>query len=168
MAEQSNISWTDATLLAWVWEAPKLRHVSAPVTHHAQRYAVPNVKPQLWPIRKVPNVVGVQIATSVVAAMTAGKSIAGKNIVTPPLKLRAEPHASTLYPFAVNISWRDGSSRRVLARRSADFRPRFKRVLLSDPVARPRHCRRAHFSAAFSGHFRSFSHNSKPTGASHG
>ena len=79
MAEESAISWTDATFnpcSPWERIAPKVCAVGEGMAPNAKCYAVFNVKSQFWIFCKLANMVGIQVPTAIIAAMAACKTIA--------------------------------------------------------------------------------------------
>ncbi len=159
MAEQSAISWTDATLPG-KRIAPQVCDMRQVVAGLAQRNAILYVEAQFWPSCKVANVVRVEIAATVVAAVNARKSIAEKYLVAPALKLLRGTQAAPLYSLSVDVSGSIGTTRCSFASPKANQRPCFWRVL--DTEARGSvHSRcpgRAHLRSTIRRHFRAFSH----------
>jgi hypothetical protein len=152
MAENSKIEWTDHTLRGGLRVSPKLGVVSEVVTPDAKRDAIPSVKSEIRVRGEVTDVMGVEVATSVVPAMGASETISSHHIVSPALQLSRVALPTPLDAIAVDVAGRIFATRRSLPRLSADLRACFDCVLFAYPVARPRLGRCAHLGAALFRH----------------
>lgn len=151
MAEVSAISWTDATFNPCLRDervTPKLGLMCQLMAPNAESDTIPNVEPQIRKLGKWADVVSVQVAALVVAAMAAGEFIAKKYTVPPLLQLGRQSLASALDALSIDISWRVLTPWRPLARSDADLSARLQGVLLPGSIAWPCQSRGAHFGAA--------------------
>lgn len=94
----------------------------------AERNAVRNIEAQIRIISEWLNVVCVQVAATIVAAVLTSKSIAGEYIKTPALIFSREPQAAPFNRFAVFVTVASWAARRFLAVVSADLQSGFDRV----------------------------------------
>ena len=147
MAEQSAISWTDATLSA-ERITPQICAVSQLVASYAKCDSISHIESKFGRFGEVSNVVGVEIPAAIVTAVHAVKVVTGEYIVSPSLQLGRQAQSSTLNSFAVDIARRVLASWSPLPSYFANFCSRFRRVLFPDPIAWSCKRRRAHFSAA--------------------
>lgn len=136
MAENSKIEWTDHTLHGRLIWAPKLKiiNMDALMAIFAEGHAVPNIKSQFWMFGKRANVVSVEIATTVVAAMNAGKAIPQEHVVSPPFQFEACPLPAPFCALPVNVPRRVFSAGSGSTQTRADLDARFHRMFRSNPI----------------------------------
>lgn len=151
MAENSGIEWTHHTSLDWSKQR-QIILMHKPMTVLAKGDAVAGVCAPCGVVSKSFEVVDLQVAAPVIAAMTACKVIAHHAVVSPLLVSRASPLTSTLHASPVDEARSIFASWRPLTRYLTDLCLGFWRVRFADPIAWTGLGRRTHLRTAFVGH----------------
>lgn len=144
MAENSKIEWTTHGSCFGLRISPKRDVVSKFMTTDAKSDPVPHVEPVVWVSSKRQDVVGVEIAPSVIAAVGAAELVTRKYVVSPALQLGGRAQSSSLDALAVNVAWGVRTATSHFSRLRADLGPSFWRVLFSKSPTRAPFPRRAH------------------------
>lgn len=151
MAE-TTIEWTATDGHPGSGNSRQFDPVREPMTALAKRCAVRQVEPQFWVTRPRPDVMRMEVAAAIVAAMDARKSVPRINVEPPTADLIS---ISLLAPFlrsAIDIAVTLRAAMSAGAYNIADFLSGLGRMAFPRAIASPFLSRRAHFCAAFGGH----------------
>ncbi|HVL72635.1 MAG TPA: hypothetical protein VM434_12235 [Beijerinckiaceae bacterium] len=141
MGANSKIEWTTHTFnpcsLGWrLRVSPQACAVREGVAAHAQGDPIPHIEAEVRELSERPNVVGIEIAAGVVAAVRAGKLVAPKNVIPPALEVRGRSQPTTLDALAVDVPGRGLPARRSLTSNRTDLSLSLGGVLLASPAVR--------------------------------
>lgn len=145
MADQTNISWADMTLCGRLRISPKWNVVCELVASNAKRDPVPHIEPIVWVSSKRQDVVGVEIATAIIATVRAAELVTRKYVVSPALQFGRRAQTSPLDAPTIDVAWCAWAAPGLFSSLSADLGPSFRRMLFPKPSTRTPFPRRAHF-----------------------
>lgn len=156
MAENSKIEWTTHTWnqpsLGRLRVSPQFNLVRKDVTPFTKSYPVFDVEAKLRKICERPDVVRIEIAAPIIAAMSAGKSVSPVYVISPAFKFCRSTQSAPLCAFAVDIARSIRATRCLLSRSSAYLRARLGTEFYPFTWIRTTLSSGAHFGATFSRH----------------
>ena len=157
MGEITAIEWCDHTFNpsgSSLRRGPEREAVGVDgfMTAVAKRDSIPHVKPQVGVIGEAADVVGVKVAATVIATVSAGEPVTKVNVVAPALQFWGGAQPASLSALAVDVARRVFAPSSLQAGSGTDLCPRFDGVSFALHRAGAAFRRLAHLRPALVGH----------------
>jgi hypothetical protein len=153
--ENTKIEWATHTFNPWVSVSAETRDIdmmNKPMTSLADGYPIGNLKAKFRVCGERFDMVRVEIATSIIAAVNAAKPVPAHDIKSPCAAFWGLPQVFAALGLAIHKAMAGTTARRLLARLSTDQHSCLVGVLFPCPVAAASLCRCTHLGATFVGH----------------